>query len=413
MTDGADPDWPALGTLSRRAFMGALPLATIGCSADASDTRVGRSRIRAAEFRTFGRSDFDVLQAAFTAWRRNGGGVLELEPGHSYQLGMTFTSGDALAVESLDGGNLEGNGATLETHSVGTIVCSLIRFSNCRNITVRNLAGRDRGYSGQASGARLFALSAGSRDSGPFRFENVRAEQLLTMFHADGPPAPYRVRGIQMAGECHAIDCYYGINFQDQGDGLTGRLVTINCRRSYFPYGVSDHDLSVVVHHDSLDVAPGAESCVLIKRYNRDTRNITLDISFSGVLAWAAISDTIRIPGSCVTLEHQHDPANGPSIIENVAVTFNVISGTRDPYHVHRVVLRSLRADGSEEKVTRNIWRNISIAGELRPGPAPAIVATSIPTEPVTLHLLGTASQASRAIPTRGFNVESAPASWG
>lgn len=385
----------------RRAFICFAALATLGCDARATESDAAPGLL-VSHFRRALLSDYEVLAAAFDAWAKVGG-TLQLERAHIYQLGARAKHKDWFVLDNVENAVLDGNGATFKVHSAPGSASSILRLSNCRNVRVRNLAAMDTGFRNEQSGARFLALSAGSRSSGPFVFENLKGFRLLTFLHADGPAAPHRVEGISLEKNCAALQCYYAINFQDQGDGLRGQLTATNCRRAYFPYGVSNHNLSIAVHHDGLSVAPSAESAVLIKSYGRPTRNMRLRVAFSGVLAWVAVNEKLT-PGSCVTLEHQSQSGQ-PGVIENVSVFIDIASGTSDPFSVHRFTMRSYSAAGIPEVRTNNIWRNIHIGGNLRPGRAAAITLASVPREPVTLVLADQALQASTRMPIAGVKL--------
>jgi hypothetical protein len=82
---------------------------------------------------------------------------------------------------------------------------------------------------------------------------------------------------------------YYGANFQFHGDGFFARgLKCSNCGRTYFAYGVSDHDVEIVSNG-----GPSAHDNVLIKQYaipsapvERNTlSNITVRYRDTGQLA--------------------------------------------------------------------------------------------------------------------------------
>ncbi|MDB4914884.1 MAG: hypothetical protein JWM95_2528 [Gemmatimonadetes bacterium] len=104
-----------------------------------------------------------------------------------------------------------------------------------------------------------------------------------------------------MIENCVAELCYYDMNFKDNGDDVLVRgFRSVNCRRAYFPYGVSRHDIQLSVFHSGSGYY-GAESAILIKRYTHDTRNIKLRASFYG--------DVLQYAHAC-TLEHQPTTTN-------------------------------------------------------------------------------------------------------
>jgi hypothetical protein len=116
-----------------------------------------------------------------------------------------------------------------------------------------------------------------------------------------------------------------------------------------------------------------------IKSYGRPTSNLRVDVTFAGVL----------VPnGSLTTLEHQHDPSAGPSVIEDIDLRISIAPGTVDPYRVPRVTLRSYLLDNSlENGPTINIWRRIRLSGDLGPRGAPTIVSRVLPRTPVDITI--------------------------
>jgi hypothetical protein len=332
----------------------------------------------AADFRSRGASDLDVLRRAFAAWAR-AGGTLRLEPGHVYDLGFKRGAEPVFALAGLTGATLAGNGASLRIRTVSDHLYAMLSLSGYRGLTIENLHGEDLGYRDQLAGAKFISLESGpDHDATDLHLSNVSATRVVSFVQVEGAPAPHRVRGIRFDPDCRAERVYYAFCCLNQGDGARGGFATLHCRRSYLPYGVTDHELSIRVAHGSLDEAPAAESCAIIKSYGRPTTNIRLAIAFSGTLPWVAIENEGPVPGSCVTLEHEPTDA-AASLIADIDLDIEVAPGTADPYGVHRLMLRSRRAGAVEIGPTRNVWRNIAVRGNLRPGRAPAIFSVSRP----------------------------------
>jgi hypothetical protein len=372
-------------SLDRRRFLaiataGVPVLALLSCrrnSAKAAAPAI--ATLRAADFRRPGSTDRQVLEQAFAAWRQRGG-RLELEQGHVYDLGTKRDGTNVFELFWLVDATLAGNGATLRIQTEGRIVYNLLYLAYYRNLRIENLRAVDTGFDGTfVQGAKFIVLDTGQRDSVGLTLDNVVGERLVSFIQAQGPPGQARVRGIRIGGNCRAINVFYALNCEDQGDDVRGSFSTINCGRSYFPYGVSGHDLAIQIHHDGAGHGPAAETAVLIKSYGRTTSGIRVDARFSGVLASG---------GSCVSLEHQHDRRAPPSVIEDVDLRINVEPGTADPNNCHRLVLRSYDPDGIlQAGQTRNIWRRITVGGNLRPGRAAAIFSQALPLTPIDLTI--------------------------
>lgn len=362
--------------------------------------------IEAESFRLRGMSDLETLTRAFRAWDQRGTGTLALEPGRIYDLGAKRDARNIFPLSRLANAILAGNGATIRIHTLGNVIYDLFQFSNYRNIRIENLHGTDTGYRDDMQGAKFIVLAPGHSGSRGVVLDNVSAERLPCMIRAEGPPAR-RVSGIHIVPNCRAERVYKPFSCENQGDNVTGGYSTNNCRRSYFPYGVSDHDLDIRIHHDNPRGGLGAETCALIKTYGRATRNISVRLDFSGVLPWAARNGRTGVPGSCVTLEHEHSPRQGPSLIENIDLTINIDPRAADPFGAHRVALRSYDQNLREEIRTANVWRNIRIAGDLRPGRNAAIFSRAQPNVPGDLRIPSSLLQRiGGSIEAPGFAIE-------
>jgi hypothetical protein len=163
-----------------------------------------------------------------------------------------------------------------------------------------------------------------------------------------------------------ARNCYYGLSFQENGDDLAGDLTTINCRRSYFPYGVRRHNLQLEVRHNG--AGPGADACILIKRYGRDTGDITVRAHFSGVLAWRSLVNLSQ------------DPSGGQTgTIDNIDIRLDVNPTVSDPYGAARLAISAYRG-GREVADSPDIWRNVRLSGCMgRSAEAPVVYRTRAP----------------------------------
>lgn len=361
--------------MSRRSLLAGLTaslVAALGDTACAMQRSPGTTY--AADFRAFGLNDRQVLQAAFRAWVARGGD-LELEADRVYDLGSQSTDDNVFVLFGMRDAVLRGNGATLRIRTAADISYNLLYLAYYRNLRIENLRAMDAGYRDSwVRGAKFIVLDTGDRDSVNITLDNVAGERLLSFVQVQGPPGSARVRGVRIEPNCRATRVFYALNCQNQGDDISGGFTAVNCGRAYFPYGVARHDLAIRVHHDGRAVAASAESCVLIKSYGPPTSGIRLDLSFTGSLPWRGEEDGRERPGSCVALEHQHDPQMGPSVIQDVELAIDIAAGTLDPYGAHRIVFRSYSQDGREESgTTANVWRNIVVAGNLRPGASPAI----------------------------------------
>jgi hypothetical protein len=92
-------------------------------------------------------------------------------------------------------------------------------------------------------------------------------------------------------------------------------------------------------------------------------------------------------------------------VIEDIDLRITIAPGTRDPYQIPRVILRSYLLDNSLERgPTVNIWRRIRLSGDLRSNGAPTIVSRILPTAPADIIIArGTIGAEPRDIDARGF----------
>lgn len=394
----------AAGAIGRRRFLaasaGILPAALLGCGREPAAAQPPSEPLHAAAFRARGLSDRQVLERAFTAWVARGGGTLHLERDHVYDLGFQDDGSNVFVVFGLVDAVLAGNGATLRVHSrLRGQYFNLLYLAHYRNLRIENLRCLDTGYLGWfTEGAKFIVLDAGERDSVNLTLDNVAGEGLVSFVHIQGLPQGPRVRGVRIMPNCRATRVFYVLACLDNGDDVTGGYSTFNCARSYFPSGVTGHNLVVRIDHQGASHGPTAETAIPIKSYGRPTSGIRLDVTFSGVLAST---------GSCVTMEHQHAPSAPPSVIENVDLRIDIAPGTADPGNIPRLVLRSYLPDNSLQRgPTNNIWRRIRLSGNLRPGAGPTIVANVEPEEIADISIApGTIGADARFLAAPGFRI--------
>ncbi|MDQ8757223.1 hypothetical protein RCO27_13405 [Sphingosinicella sp. LHD-64] len=393
-----------IAAIARRSFLAtvlAAPALLLASSCRGAATTIAQADRQAgalyvADFRRRGLSDRQVLANAFQAWVEHGG-TLHLEPNRRYNLGIQATTDHVFQLFWMQDATLAGNGATLVIQTRGEVTYNLFYLAHYRNLRIENLSAVDTGFRDTSdTGAKFIVVDAGQRDSVDITLDNVAGERLVSFIQLQGRPGGPRVRGVRIMPNCRATRVFYGLACLNQGDDVSGGFSTHNSGRSYFPYGVRNHSLDIRVHHQGAGYGPAAETAILIKCYGPTTSRIRLHAEFSGTLASG---------GSCVTLEHQHDPAGSPSIIEDIDLRITIAPGTTDPNNSHRVALRTLTpADREETGRTRNIWRRIRIAGILRPGRAPAIFSHANPVAPAEIMIApGTSGAEPDRIAAPGF----------
>jgi hypothetical protein len=140
---------------------------------------------------------------------------------------------------------------------------------------------------------------------------------------------------------------YYGFSFQDAGDDVVGRgLRCEDVKRSYFPYGVSNHQIE-------LDTSANASGFtdVLIKCYRKDTSSLKVDVRCRGKRTGDAI----------VALDHQHEFGQGA--MRDIQVNVDVEDADCRLDTV--LLIRSFDPRSRVERQTGNRWDNITLDGNV------------------------------------------------
>jgi hypothetical protein len=151
-----------------------------------------------------------------------------------------------------------------------------------------------------------------------------------------------------------ALGCKYGFTAAENGDGVwLGHLYAENCSRPFFVYGVTGHDLSVIIKDNST-----ADNS-LIKRYTRNTSNIKVRIKNSVVNANAK---------PILGIDHQNDDG-AASRIDNVSIEYdNYITDSQAAINLALITPRSFSAAGVENTgVCPHTYDNIRLSGSRGP----------------------------------------------
>lgn len=301
--------------------------------------------------------DSAAIQHAIEAWGKRGGTLVFGQNRH-YFLGSYRGYQTVLRVTGVTDAAIDGNGATLRTTSTAPGAQTfLFRLSGYRNLTIRNLKAWDDGTDLGVNWRGLYAFAPDG--NGPLCrnlvLRNVVVHDAVAFLYAGGT-AGGRIEGIDISA-CRALRCYYGLVFEENGDDVTAHLETVNCRRSYFPYGVARHRIRLAVYHDGK--ALGAEACCLIKRYQQDTSDIDLELRLRGP----------ALPFRyAVKLEHQPTLATSSSTIRNVRAFVDLAKAWRASDPVVPFGLSSYSGTEEERGVTRNRWQDVVLAGRFPAG---------------------------------------------
>jgi hypothetical protein len=337
--------------LSRR---GALRLTAAagaaGALAAASGVRAASPPIAVEAFRRPGASDASAVAAAVAALVASGGGTLLFAPGRTYDLGRVDTPGFAIHLHHLRDARIEGNGATLTCETRGNGKTQMFLVQNCHGLTFANLNARDRGTDLRRDwkGMDFVHIESTAGPSSRIALENVSVTDAVSVLTCSGDVSSPRVQEITLRG-VSAKRCYYGLNFQENGDDVSGDFTAANCRRAYFPYGVSGHNLQLDISHDG--TTPGADACILIARKERDTQDIRVRARFTGALPWSNLVHLVQQPA---LLER--------SVIRDVAIDLFV-----DPAAEYRPNAATLGLTAylgqAALPYTSDRWENITLSG--------------------------------------------------
>lgn len=339
---------------SRRSFI--LRGAAVVAGAAAAVPRMARPQQRPVidvkKLGAFGNGnspDLRQIQRAIEAAAEHQQGATIYFPPGEYYLG-TVDDTYLLTARGLRNVRFAGERATLTCRTVGGS-SSILVLAGCENVSVEGLAFRDHGANRDrlvgAAAVRLLNEGVvgcrGTRIS-DCTFDSVIAGVVCRHFD-DGGKA--RTRGISLSNLA-VTHAYYGFNFQDAGDEVTGRGLTCNdVRRSYFPFGVDRHDIELDTRNNTTGYTD-----VLIKCYERDTSAVRVKVRCRGKRGGDAI----------VALDHQH--ARGQGTIRDVTLDLDIDDA--DCRLSTAILVRSFTPGERYERETSNRWDNISIDGDVR-----------------------------------------------
>ena len=290
-----------------------------------------------------------VREALRRAGEAIGGATIFFPPGE-YYLG---TADDAvlLGAQDLRDVRIVGNKATLTCRSAsGT--STMLELAGCRNVTVEGLSFRDHGLNRNvnwlgAAAVRLANFQRAGCEGIEIRdctFDSVLA---AVVCRRSDDNIRVRTRNIKLTN-LSVRRSYYGFSFQDNGDNVVGRgLRCDDVKRSYFPFGVSNHDIEL----DTVNNATGFTD-VLIKCYHADTTRIKAAVRCRGKRSGDAI----------VALDHQHEQGRGTIRDIDLKLDVDDVDCRLDTV----VLIRSFDPRASYERKTGNRWDEIAIDGEVR-----------------------------------------------
>jgi hypothetical protein len=289
-----------------------------------------------------------VRQAVRLASERSAGATILFPPGE-YFLGAADAE-TLVNVRGLRNVRFVGERAVLSCRSVEG-QSSMLYLAGCRNIAFDGLTFRDYGANRNIDWLGASAINLASDGSGAgtedVEIRNCSFQSVLTAVLSSRGSDQARCRGVTL-NNLTVTKSYYGLNFQNNCDSVTGRNLRFDdVKRSYFPYGVSNHDIEL----EALNNATGYTD-VLIKCYRYDTRDIRVRLRCRGKRGGDAI----------VGIDQQHEKGRG--IISRVAIDLDVADV--DCKLDALVMMRSFDARGRFERQTDNRWDDITLDGTVK-----------------------------------------------
>lgn len=292
--------------------------------------------------------DLAQLRAAIQAASERSAGATILFPRGEYFLGAADET-TLLDASKLRNVSFIGEQATISCRSVNGL-SNMLTLTGCHNVRIEGITFRDHGFN-RKSDLGAFAIRLASE--GPLGCENVliqdcRFESVIAgLICREWDPKSARSRGVRLVN-VSVRHAYYGLNFQHDGDDVTARgLRCDDVRRSYFPYGVSRHDIEL----ESINNSTGFTD-VLISCYRRDTTNIRVKLKCRAKRGGDAI----------IYLDHQNEVPG--KVIRNITLDLDI--DDVDCKLDAAISFRAMDARHNTEKVTNRQWQDIRIDGQVR-----------------------------------------------
>jgi hypothetical protein len=341
------------------------------------------------------RTDTQTLTYAFAAWMLRGGGSLTLGQNRTYALGSYSFVGitEIFPLTGLRNAVLDCNGAFITLTSTATGVRPfLFPLRDYQNVTIKNLKVQDYGTDVTVNWRGVYVIcplgDVSNKSGFNLTLDNINVASAVAFLNCGGTLSA--IEGITVLPNCQASSCYYGLSFQEAGNSVTATLLTTDCLRSYFPYGVRRHVVTINCIHSV--GTPGAEAMCLIKRYQLDTGDIDLTIAVTG--STEAFDNIVKIEHqptsgvstiSNISIHYKLDPALAMAMTNAACTLFNQPLGSK----TKPLTLSSYLTGGTEETVTTaNIWRKIVMSGNISMAPGDHVVARVKPTTPADISIM-------------------------
>jgi hypothetical protein len=329
------------------AFVLASPLLLSARQPPATPSR----DVEVESFRQGYMSDRQVIQEAFAAWDQRAGGSFVFGESRTYEVGPLDSNAPPFVLDGAAGLSILGNGAQLLCDTIaGVTPVFVVRRSH--GVSFADLRLHDRGYRPRVEwqGAVLIRLDGSAGPSTDIALTRLEANGAVGLCVCGGTNPQGRVSRISLT-DVFANNCYYGVNFQENGDDLRCSMRADNCRRAYFCYGVANHRADLSISGDATGV--GSDGCIVVARFERDTSDIAIQARVAGELKWSNLVHFVQIP-----------PPGSIGHISDVSVVLDV-----DPRAVDRAGGRDAsftvydKPGGQPVAVSASVWRNVIAKG--------------------------------------------------
>jgi len=167
---------------------------------------------------------------------------LELTPGKTYYLGQQSSNSAIFSLSGTNGRGMRFNGAEIVVQtSGGNYNAPLFQLDNMTGFTLEGPRVRDTGFDQSVTwkGISLIRLHPATGEVVDVQVRGAYLQGVVAAIDAD--TAANRAKKIWFDGDIE--NCYYGINLGNNGDALTAFYRTYNAVRSYFCYGIRDHEV--------------------------------------------------------------------------------------------------------------------------------------------------------------------------
>jgi hypothetical protein len=300
------------------------------------------------------------IKAAIAEVIARGGDTLFF-PAGTYNLVTTESDGTVSAhftLKDVQGIDFLGYGAVLKSaYSSTSFAAYLFNLNGCRRINfegfdIEGIFSRTLSTVSQYSIAAFFLRSV-DRDSESISFRNLRLQNVYTVLGVLGDPVSARRVRTVLIENVFATNGYYGLNFQENGDNVTAiNFRTNQFVRSYFPYGVANHNINYTSTNGDVFT-----DC-LIKAYVRDTINITVNALIIGNTS----------NDSHVTIESQHNPTTQPipASLRNIVLNINDLQSSGSGPSLRFAYFQDTPSPVETPTSANNLFNNVTVRGNVR-----------------------------------------------